>query len=66
MASEIPLYYIIMLITLICFGSGRISLDHLLFRKNAKLPINKKAASIKTQLLSFLLLVVELQNSHKR
>lgn len=33
---EIPLYYIIMLITLICFGSGRISLDHLLFRKNAK------------------------------
>ena len=31
---EIPLYYINMLITLIFFGSGRISLDHLLFRKN--------------------------------
>lgn len=33
---EIPLYYIIMLITLICFGAGRISFDHLLIRKNTK------------------------------
>lgn len=30
---EIPLYYIIMLFTLIVYGSGRISLDHL-FLKN--------------------------------
>ncbi|WP_374444311.1 DoxX family protein [Epilithonimonas sp.] len=34
---EIPLYYIIMLITLICFGAGRISLGHLLIRKNTKI-----------------------------
>jgi len=33
---EIPLYYIIMLITLICFGAGRTSFDHLLIRKNTK------------------------------
>ena len=25
---EIPLYYLLMLITLMCFGSGKISLDH--------------------------------------
>lgn len=25
---EIPLYYILMLLTLLCFGSGKISLDH--------------------------------------
>lgn len=29
---EIPLYYIIMLFTLITYGSGKISLDHLLFK----------------------------------
>jgi putative oxidoreductase len=31
---EIPLYYLIMLFTLIVYGSGRISLDHILFKKN--------------------------------
>ncbi|NML57128.1 HvfX family Cu-binding RiPP maturation protein [Chryseobacterium cheonjiense] len=31
---EIPLYYLILLFTLIVYGSGRISLDHILFRKN--------------------------------
>lgn len=31
---EIPLYYLIMLFTLIVYGSGRISLDHILFRKD--------------------------------
>ena len=31
---EIPLYYIIMLFTLMVFGSGKISLDHFLFKKN--------------------------------
>lgn len=30
---EIPLYYIIMLFTLMVFGSGKISLDHFLFKK---------------------------------
>jgi putative oxidoreductase len=30
---EIPLYYIIMLFTLLVYGSGKISLDHLLFNK---------------------------------
>ena len=30
---EIPLYYLIMLITLIIYGSGRISLDNLIKRK---------------------------------
>ncbi|WP_288245136.1 DoxX family protein [uncultured Chryseobacterium sp.] len=31
---EIPLYYLIMLFTLIVYGPGRISLDHILFKKN--------------------------------
>jgi len=31
---EIPVYYIIMLFTLMVFGSGKISLDHFLFKKN--------------------------------
>lgn len=31
---EIPLYYIIMLFTLVVFGSGKYSLDHLLTNKN--------------------------------
>lgn len=33
---EIPLYYIIMLFTLIVYGSGKISLDHLLFKNKCK------------------------------
>jgi len=33
---EIPLYYIIMLFTLVVYGSGKISLDHFLFNKNSK------------------------------
>ena len=32
---EIPLYYIIFLFTLIVYGSGKISLDYLLFREKA-------------------------------
>lgn len=37
---EIPLYYIIMLFTLICFGAGKISLDNLLFNKYSKKSIS--------------------------
>ncbi len=33
---EIPLYYIIMLFTLVVYGSGKISLDHLLFKNKCK------------------------------
>ena len=33
---EIPLYYILMLITLMCFGSGKISLDHFVKKYLAK------------------------------
>lgn len=33
---EIPLYYIIMLFTLIVYGSGKISLDYLLIKTNSK------------------------------
>ena len=29
---EIPLYYLIMLFTLLCFGAGRLSVDHLITR----------------------------------
>ena len=32
---EIPLYYILMLISLICTGAGKISLDYLIGRKNS-------------------------------
>jgi len=31
---EIPLYYFIMLFTLVVYGSGKISVDHLLAKKN--------------------------------
>ncbi len=31
---EIPLYYMIMLFTLLVYGSGKISLDHLFFKNN--------------------------------
>ncbi len=31
---EIPLYYIIMLITLLIYGSGKFSIDHLLHKKH--------------------------------
>lgn len=37
---EIPLYYIIMLFTLLVYGSGKFSLDHLLNKKNNKLLIH--------------------------
>lgn len=33
---EIPLYYIIMLFTLVIYGSGKLSLDHLLFKNKCK------------------------------
>ena len=33
---EIPLYYILMLFTLVVYGSGKYSLDHLLGRKSQK------------------------------
>ena len=34
--SEIPLYYILMLIVLIIYGSGKISIDYLIERKMAQ------------------------------
>ncbi len=33
---EIPLYFMLMLIVLICFGSGKISVDHLVKRMRGK------------------------------
>jgi len=33
---EIPLYYILMLISLICTGAGKISLDYLIGKKNLR------------------------------
>ncbi len=33
---EIPLYYILMLISLICTGAGKISLDYLISKKNLR------------------------------
>ena len=33
---EIPLYFILMLITLLCFGSGKISVDYLVKRMRGK------------------------------
>ncbi|MEO6301833.1 MAG: DoxX family protein [Bacteroidia bacterium] len=33
---EIPLYYMLMLITLMCFGSGKISVDYLIRKKLIK------------------------------
>ena len=33
---EIPLYYMLMLITLMCFGAGRLSVDFLISKKRGK------------------------------
>ena len=33
---EIPLYYILMLVSLICTGAGKISIDYLIGRKNLR------------------------------